>query len=462
MRIGVYSFGGCEGCRYWLMDSMLRICEELGAEIVYEPLIGLSKEDLEYDVVIIEGAICDEEDSEKLRSLRSRAKYLIALGSCALLGGVPGNKRFTDPRDVEMVYLGKPLQKKPIDVKPITAYVQVDYWIRGCPPNRENFEKLFRAILSGIASGRPFKLRERRLEFCREEFASIEGSVLKLDGDKCILCGRCVGACDRMGVYAIDYAYRSISTVVTTPFSIPFDESTCVLCGQCTLVCPVGAIHERSDLEKVQRILSGPMALRAYIEPESLAAMSSYFNREVEVIIGALIARGFESVAVYLPEYHADAKRPLIPASETERRFVNIFYPQLAELLSEPPTPPGRSSVMITPCLAKKAQAREGLVLTTREAIKLISSIDLDEVEETLPIIPSRRNAIFREVHGPDNVTRLLEEYTKGVRVKEPTILKICPGGCLRGGGQPYYNEDLYRRMNEVLARISSTLLVID
>jgi len=59
-------------------------------------------------------------------------------------------------------------------------------------------------------------------------------------------------------------------------------------------------------------------------------------------------------------------------------------------------------------------------------------------------------------------VTRLLGEYTRGVRVKEPMILKICPGGCLGGGGQPYYSEDLYRRMNEALARISSTLLVID
>jgi len=322
---------------------VLRVCEELGAEIVYEPLIRPSKEGPEYDLVIIEGAVCTYEDSEKLQSLRSRAKYLIALGSCALLGGMPGNKRFTDPRAVEMVYFDKPLPKKTIDVKSITAYVHVDYWIRGCPPDREYFERLLRAIISGIASGKPLKLHERGLEFYREEFTSIEGSVLRLDGDKCIVCGRCVGACERMGVYAIDCTYRSISTVVTTPFSISFDESTCVLCGQCTLVCPVGAIRERSDLEKVQRILSRPTALRAYIEPESLAAMSSYFNREVEVAIGALIARGFENIAVYVPEYHADAERPLIPASEAERRFINIFYPQLAELLSEPPAPPGGS-----------------------------------------------------------------------------------------------------------------------
>jgi len=461
MRIGIYSFGGCEGCRYWLIDSLLRICGELGAEIAYEPLIGLSKESPEYDVVIIEGAVCTEEDLEKIRSLRSRAKYVIALGSCALLGGVPGNKRFADQHAVERVYLGKPLPKKPLDVKPATAHVRVDYWIRGCPPNRENFEKIFRAIISGIVSGEPFKLHERRIEFCRDEFAKIEGSVLRLDGDKCIVCGRCVGACEKMGVYAIDFAYRSVSAMVTTPFELPFDESACVLCGQCALVCPVGAMRERSDLEKVQRMLAKPTALKAYIEPESLAAMSSYFNREVEVIVGALLARGFESVAMYVPEPRADAEKPLIPMSEAERRFVNLLHPGLAEKLSDPPALPGGSSVLITPCLAKKAQAREGVVLTTREAIKLISSVDLDEVDEVSPITPAKMGGAYREVHGPDAVIRLLDECAEGLRVREPTVLKICPGGCLRGGGQPYYSEDLYRRMSEAAARISSALMAI-
>lgn len=461
MRIGIYSIGGCEGCRYWLIDSLLRICGELGAEIVYEPLIGLSEESPEYDVVLVEGAVCAEEDFEKLRSLRSRAKHLIALGSCALLGGVPGNKKFADQYAVESVYFGRPLPRKPIDVKPITAYVQVDYWIRGCPPSRENFEKVFRAIISGIASGKPFKLHERRLEFCREEFAKIEGSVLRLDGDKCIVCGRCVGICERMGVYAIDFAYRSVSAIVTTPFELPFDESACTLCGQCTLVCPVGAIRERSDLEKAQRMLARSSGLKAYIEPESLAAMSSYFNRGIEVIAGALIAKGFESIAIYVPELRADAEKPLIPLSEAERRLINFLHPGLAERVSEPPALPGEQSILITPCLAKKAQAHKGLVLTTREAIKLISSIDLDEVEEIPPIMPAKMGEVFREIHGPDNVIRFLDECAEGMRVKEPTVLKMCPGGCLKGGGQPYYSEDLYQRMNEMMAKISSTLMAI-
>lgn len=461
MRIGIYSIGGCEGCRYWLIDSLLGVCEELGAEIIYEPLIGLSEESPEYDIAVIEGAVCTEEDFEKLRNLRSRVKYLIAFGTCALLGGIPGNKRFADQYAGERIYFGKPLPRKPIDVKPITAYVQVDYWIRGCPPNRENFEKIFRAIISGIISGKPFKLYERRLEFCREEFVKIGGNVLRLDGDKCIVCGRCVGICEKMGVYAIDFAYRSVNAMVTTPFELPFDESACVLCGQCTRVCPVGAIHERSDLEKVQRMLSRPAKLRAYIEPESLAAISSYFQRGIEVIVGALIAKGFKCVMIYMPKLPDDAKKLLIPMSEAERRLINLLHPSLAEKLSEPPALPSGPSVLITPCLAKKAQVNDTLVLTTREAIRLISSIDLDEVEEVFPIIPSQTSKVCKEVNGPDNVINFLEECAGGLCIKEPTVLKICPGGCLRGGGQPYYSEDLYRRMNEAMARVSSILMAV-
>lgn len=461
MKMGIYSFGGCEGCRYWLIDSILQVCEELDVNIVYEPLIGLAKESPEYDIVIVEGAACTEEDVKKLRSLRSRTRFLVALGSCAVLGGVPGNKRFTDLRAIEMVYLGKPLPKKPVDVKPITDHVKVDYWIRGCPPNRENFENIFRAILSSIASGEPFKLYERRLEFCRDEFIKIKGNVIKFDGDKCINCGRCVSVCERMGICAIDFAYRSINTTVTTPFTLPFEESTCVFCGQCTLICPVGAIRESSSLEDVQKKLSRNATMRVYVEPESLAALSGYFNRDIDVIVGALIARGFESVAIYLPEYHVDAGRPLIPMSETERRFVNMFYPGLAKMLSSSPAPPSGPCALITPCIAKKAQISDVPVLTTREAIRLISGMDLDEVEEKYPVMPSRRIESYKEVSGPNNVKRFLDECAREPRAEEPVILKLCPGGCLGGGGQPYYREDLYRKMSEILAEIYSERLVV-
>lgn len=71
------------------------------------------------------------------------------------------------------------------------------------------------------------------------------------DYEKCILCGRCVRACqDVMVVNAIDFANRGFKTKISTAFGIPIQESTCVSCGSCIAVCPVGALREKQAEEK--------------------------------------------------------------------------------------------------------------------------------------------------------------------------------------------------------------------
>ena len=64
--------------------------------------------------------------------------------------------------------------------------------------------------------------------------------------DKCVLCGRCVRACDEIaGFHAIDFAKRGLESVLTTQFFKPVDASDCTFCGLCTQVCPVGALMEK-------------------------------------------------------------------------------------------------------------------------------------------------------------------------------------------------------------------------
>ncbi|MFN3820706.1 MAG: 4Fe-4S binding protein [bacterium] len=63
--------------------------------------------------------------------------------------------------------------------------------------------------------------------------------------NKCILCGLCVQACEKIaGVSAIGFANRGIDRVVTTPFDEPSQE--CILCGACAQVCPTGHIQMES------------------------------------------------------------------------------------------------------------------------------------------------------------------------------------------------------------------------
>lgn len=66
------------------------------------------------------------------------------------------------------------------------------------------------------------------------------------DMNKCILCGRCVRACDHQsGYHAIDFQFRGIHTMIDPPIGSKLEESDCVFCGQCVQVCPVGALVEK-------------------------------------------------------------------------------------------------------------------------------------------------------------------------------------------------------------------------
>ncbi len=74
---------------------------------------------------------------------------------------------------------------------------------------------------------------------------------IKIDLEKCILCGRCVRVCDEVeGVRAIDFAYRGFKTKICPPYEKELD---CEFCGQCISVCPTGALMGR-QWKKEQRL----------------------------------------------------------------------------------------------------------------------------------------------------------------------------------------------------------------
>ena len=91
------------------------------------------------------------------------------------------------------------------------------------------------------------------------------------DNNKCILCRRCVAACNEQYVGVIGANNRGIDTNIGTPFEIGLANVPCISCGQCTVVCPTGALVEKDDTDKVWAAISDPEKyLYASADPDGI------------------------------------------------------------------------------------------------------------------------------------------------------------------------------------------------
>ena len=67
-----------------------------------------------------------------------------------------------------------------------------------------------------------------------------------LDHNRCILCRRCIRACDEISAnHTLGTRQRGSKTMISADFDAPFGQSTCVSCGTCLQVCPTGALIDR-------------------------------------------------------------------------------------------------------------------------------------------------------------------------------------------------------------------------
>jgi NAD-reducing hydrogenase small subunit len=116
----------------------------------------------EVDIALIEGAVANEENVEVLKLFRKQAKFLIALGDCAVFGNLPAMRNmFTLQECLEEAFLntestvngkiptGPDLPKLLPKVLPITEIVTVDYCVPGCPPDAEAIWFVLTELLEG-------------------------------------------------------------------------------------------------------------------------------------------------------------------------------------------------------------------------------------------------------------------------------------------------------------------------
>ncbi|BAL81319.1 formate dehydrogenase subunit alpha [Caldisericum exile] len=74
---------------------------------------------------------------------------------------------------------------------------------------------------------------------------------IQFDPQKCILCRRCVDACENQAIVeAIGIAMRGYKSVVSTPFNLPLEQTNCQFCAECVQACPTGALIEKPRIGK--------------------------------------------------------------------------------------------------------------------------------------------------------------------------------------------------------------------
>ena len=155
MKVSVVSLTCCAGCVSSLLNAGDALLEILFGdfEIVYSPTFMDLKEVPEVDLAIVEGGVRTEADEKLIREVRAKSKILVALGICATHGGITSLGNITSLKKLlEKEYFILATSKLPEleDLMyPICNFVDVDYYIPGCPPMPFLIVHTLKSILSG-------------------------------------------------------------------------------------------------------------------------------------------------------------------------------------------------------------------------------------------------------------------------------------------------------------------------
>jgi NAD-reducing hydrogenase small subunit len=174
LRMATVSLAGCFGCHMSLLDIDERLSTLLEyVELDRSPLTD-KKELGDCDIGIIEGGVANAENVEVLREFRRRCKVLVAVGACALNGGIPAMRnQFELQECLEESYLNATGLENPHipddpeiplllnRVHPVHEVVRIDYFVPGCPPTADTLW----TFLSELLEGRPIAFPYTQIQY---------------------------------------------------------------------------------------------------------------------------------------------------------------------------------------------------------------------------------------------------------------------------------------------------------
>ena len=165
---------GCAGCHMSFLDIDERIVKLIElVDLRATPITDLKEPDEEgVTVGILEGGINNTITEHVAKKMRSRSKILVALGDCAVFGGIPAMRNFfTLEESLQRSYVevptadesrkipSSPELAKPMRVRAVHEVVKVDLFVPGCPPDAD----IIFFVLSELAQGRMPKLENNNL-----------------------------------------------------------------------------------------------------------------------------------------------------------------------------------------------------------------------------------------------------------------------------------------------------------
>ena len=256
-------------------------------------------------------------------------------------------------------------------------------------------------------------------------------SHLIRDNAKCILCRRCVAACEQQHVGVIGPNSRGFDTHIACAFERPLSETTCVNCGQCIVACPTGALQEKDECQKVLDAINDPEKIViVQTAPSIRATLGECFDMPIGTnvegkMVAALRRLGFDKVfdtdfgadmtimeeaTEFIHRVKEGGPLPIITScSPGWVKFCEHYFPDLIPNLSTCKSPQQMTgaliktwyaqkegidpskivSVSIMPCTAKKFEVGRDdedaagvpdvdIALTTRELARLIKGANLN------------------------------------------------------------------------------------
>lgn len=311
------------------------------------------------------------------------------------------------------------------------------------------------------------------------------------DNSKCIKCMRCIQVCDNIQSLNVwDVAYPGTQATVKVHHNKPIEQANCSLCGQCITHCPVGALHERDDIQQVIDAITDPeITTVVQIAPAIRTAWGEAFHMTPEEAtverLGAVLKHmGFDYVfdttfsadltimeegsefLEFIQQKNPEDLPMFTSCCPGWVRFTKLEFPELADHLSTAKSPqqmfgavtknwfakqknldPKKVfSVSIMPCLAKKEEAAlpsmkndfgtadVDVALTTRELDRMVKSDfldprDFEEIELDSPLgTGSGAGVIFGATGGVMEAALRTAYYLVNGKNPEPDHFKAVRG----------------------------------